>query len=149
MAFLLDTDTFSAYARQDTLVVRRITEYDGLVYLSAVALREAMKAALVAVADAESPSPRYKNVSVADTYDLLIGLVDRATRFPVLPYTNDADALFRALPKNVVRVGPRDCRIATSAVASGMAVVTANTQHFAQIAEALPELRSVDWRTVG
>ena len=146
MAFVLDTDTFSAYVREDLPVVRRVTEYDGLIYLSAVALRETLKGALAAVADAESPNPRYKNVTVADAYDLLIGLVEQAARFPVLPYTNDAEALYRALPKSVVRIGSRDCRIATSAVASGMAVVTANTRHFAQIAAAMPELRFVDWR---
>ncbi|MBC8139733.1 MAG: PIN domain-containing protein [Fibrella sp.] len=147
MAFVLDTDTFSLAVRGDVAVIRRITEYEGLVFLSAVAFREALKGALATVADAEIPNPRYKSVTVADAYDLLIGLVTRATRFPILPYTNAAETLYRQLPKNILRVGPLDCRIAASAVASGMAVVTANTRHFTQIAGAMPELRFVDWRT--
>ena len=147
MAFVLDTDTFSRWVRGDTPIVRRVTEYDGLVFLSAVALRESLKGALATVADAESPAPRYKGITVADAYDLLIGLVTQTTQFPVLPYTEAAEVLYRQLPRGIVRLGPRDCRIAASAVASGMAVVTSNTRHFAQIAGALPELRFVDWRT--
>lgn len=145
MAFVLDTDTFSRWIRGDASIRERVTEYDGLVYLSAVALRESLKGALATVADAESPAPRYAKITVADAYDLLIGIVTQATRFPILPYTNTADILYAKIPKNVVRVGPRDCRIAASAVASGMAVVTSNTRHFTQIAEALPELRVLDW----
>ena len=147
MAFVLDTDTFSAWGRGDETITRRIVECDGLVYLSAVALRESLKGALAAVADAESPSPRFKNISVADAYDLLLGIVAQAARLSVLPYTSGADILYAQIPKNIIRVGPRDCRIAASAVAGGMAVVTGNTRHFAQIAESLPQLRFVDWHT--
>jgi len=53
--------------------------------------------------------------------------------------------LYAQIPANVRRVGSRDCRIAASAVASGMAVITSNTRHFAQVADALPELRFADW----
>lgn len=147
MAFVLDTDIFSLSVRNDPQVIQRIIEYDGLIFLSAVALRETLKGALAAIADAESPTPRFRNITVADTYDLLIGLVARATQFPILPYTNTAEAIFQQLPKNIQRVGPRDCRIAASAVASGMTVVTANTRHFEQIAQGITELRFVNWKT--
>lgn len=146
MVFVLDTDTFSLAARGNEAVAARIAEYDGLVYLSAVAVREALKGAIAAVADAESPNPRFPHISVPDAYDLLLGIVEQIGRYPTLPYTDAAEAIWAQLPKSVQRMAPRDCRIAANAVASGMIVVTANTRHFEQIAETLPDLRIVNWR---
>ena len=146
MAFVMDTDTFSLAVRGNETVAERITEFDGLVYLSPVTIREVLKGALAAIADAESPNPRFPHVSVADTYDLLLGLVAQIARYPALPYTDSAEAVWNSLPKSVQRMAPRDCRIAANAVAGGMIVVTANTRHFEKIAESLPELRIVNWR---
>lgn len=96
MAFVLDTDTFSLFMRSDVAITRRVTEYQGLVYLSVVALRAVLKGALAAVADAESPAPQYKGVSVADSYDLMTTLVAPTTRFSILPYTDAAEAILSA-----------------------------------------------------
>jgi predicted nucleic acid-binding protein len=51
--------------------------------------------------------------------------------FQILPYTEQDDERFRALPAEVRRQGPLDCRIAASAVSNNYTVVTRNQADFA------------------
>ena len=144
MAFLLDTDTFSHYLRNNATVVAHFEENCNNCYLSAVTARELLKGALATVTDAESPNPRFR-VSVPDAYRLLTSMLMGIAEIPLLPFDDQAEALFQSLPKAAHRIGPRDCRIAASAKVRGLTVVTANTQDFERIAESLPGLSLADW----
>jgi predicted nucleic acid-binding protein len=60
----------------------------------------------------------------------LIQCLEDIAEYQILPYTDEDDEYFRALPANVKRQGPLDCRIASSAVSNNYLVVTNNTDDF-------------------
>jgi predicted nucleic acid-binding protein len=144
LPYLLDTDTFSKCLRGGAHVQERIAREEEAVYLSVVAFREAMRGALAALADAESPTPRFR-VSVPEAYRFLQELSTFAMTLPLWSYTMKAEALYLSWPKNIHRIGPRDCRIATSAIVGGLTVVTSNLRHFEQIAAHELRLQFEDW----
>jgi predicted nucleic acid-binding protein len=52
---------------------------------------------------------------------------------PILPYSDEADAIFRTFSAATIRRGPQDARIAAQAIAHGMTVVTRNLGDFTAI----------------
>jgi len=99
---------------------------------------------LSAVADSEDPNAR-RTVPADQAYDLLLRTLAAINSYRIHPFTKEADDLFHRLPKAAHRIGPRDCRIAASAVTGEFTVVTANTSDFGKVAEHLSTLQFVDW----
>ena len=71
----------------------------------------------------------------------LAALVQALAAFQILPYTDEAEALYQSWPAKQKRVGPNDCRIAASAQTSGLTVITGNGKDFSTI----PGLAWQDW----
>lgn len=63
-------------------------------------------------------------------YNALIKFLRDLSDFQILPYTDADEAYFKKIPASIKRNGPRDCRIASSAVTNGFTVVTQNTDDF-------------------
>ena len=59
----------------------------------------------------------------------------------ILPFTEEADALFRQLRKRRIHIGSQDLRIAAIAVQFGFTVITSNVRDFDQV----PHLKVKDW----
>ena len=64
--------------------------------------------------------------------------------FQILPYTDEADQLYRSWTGKGAGPGQNDWRIAASAVAANMIVVTAD-KGFAKIHQFVPDLNYEDW----
>ena len=73
-------------------------------------------------------------------FNALIQFLEDISDYQVLPYTDEDDEYFRALPANVKRQGPLDCRIASSAVSKDYLVVTVNIDDFVRTGA-----RVADW----
>lgn len=71
----------------------------------------------------------------------LADLVAVLSAFQILPYTDEAEALYQSWPAKQKRIGPNDCRIAASALTSGLTVITGNGKDFSLI----PGLAWQDW----
>lgn len=71
----------------------------------------------------------------------LADLVVVFATFHILPYTDEAEALYQSWPAKQKRIGPNDCRIAASALTSGLTVITGNGKDFSTI----PGLAWQDW----
>lgn len=71
----------------------------------------------------------------------LADLVAVFSAFQILPYTDEAEALYQSWPAKQKRVGPNDCRIAASALTAGLTVITGNGKDFSTI----PGLVWQDW----
>ena len=71
----------------------------------------------------------------------LAALVQALAAFQILPYTDEAEALYQSWPAKQKRVGPNDCRIAASAQTLGLTVITGNGKDFSTI----PDLAWQDW----
>ncbi|MGV3720151.1 MAG: type II toxin-antitoxin system VapC family toxin, partial [Actinomycetota bacterium] len=93
-------------------------------------------AALLALVEKNANGPR-----AVETYRFFCEVWETLHEFQVIPYTEEAERIFQQIPPEVKRKGPRDCRIAATAMAHGAIVVTHNTRDFARI----PGVRYEDW----
>jgi len=130
--YLLDTDTVSNYLdrsrRNVTLRDRLLTQPAERLWISVVTVEEILRGVLDAIREAQK---RKRPVTAA--YAFLALALEDLRQFQVLPYTEDADRLFQAIPPAVKRVGTNDCRIAASALAAGFVLVTSNAADFGRI----------------
>ena len=119
--YLLDTNILRALADGDPTIDARIDSLgDGVVVVSVVAIREVWKGVLATVTQEESkPSGRlaYAYEYLQDSFHALCDLTP-------YPYSEEAETLFQSFPAKVKRVGTNDCRIAASAITSGLTVLT-------------------------
>ena len=81
-------------------------------------------------------------MAIAERDLFLADLIRSLSVFSLLPYTDDAEALYRSWPARQKRVGPNDCRVAASAILAGFTVVTCNGKDFS----AIPGVIWEDWR---
>ena len=101
--------------------------------MSLVTLREALRGTLASIAEAESPQGAGKS-SLSTRYALLARLLEGVKHFPLETYSESAEALYQSWPKCLHRIGPNDCRIAASAITTGLVVLTRNSADFEKIA---------------
>lgn len=138
--FLLDTDIvshlFDSRRINDILSerVRRIP-LDELA-ISIITVEEILRGRLDVVRQAQTGRR-----NLVEPYERFQQLYTKLHRFPILPYSVEADRAFESLPASLRRAGANDCRIAAIGLASGSTVVTANMRHF----EKVPGLTVEDW----
>ena len=75
-------------------------------------------------------------------HQVLSEIIPTLARFQVWPYDSAAAAVFDKMSAETKRIGRNDCKIAASAVAHGLIVVTRNVQHFEKIE---PPVKIEDW----
>jgi tRNA(fMet)-specific endonuclease VapC len=73
------------------------------------------------------------------TYELLTQAFHLFTQFPIVAYDRSAEDEFQQ--RRSIRIGSRDLKIASFALASGMIVITRNRRHFGLV----PGLTIEDW----
>lgn len=78
---------------------------------------------------------------VVHGYSLLAQVLEHFTVAPVLPFDEPAATVFAALVARRVRVRTMDLRIAATALARGLVVLTRNASDFGQV----PGLQIEDW----
>lgn len=136
--YLLDTDTASLAIRKQPRVGARILQTPApLIWLSSIAAEEMVSGALASINLA-----RFRpalDIETASRY--FVTLLTQIAKYQLLPYTNEAERLFRSWPASVKRVGANDCRIAASAIVHGYTVVTYNGKDFSRI----PGVQFEDW----
>jgi tRNA(fMet)-specific endonuclease VapC len=121
MRYLLDANILTYVGSGDALVVQRLRALSpSEVAVSIVAVREVLSGTLATISRQESKPTGY----LIAAYDHLIDLVLDLREINMFPYTDEAEAVFQAFPAKVKRVGTNDCRIAASAIAGGLTLVT-------------------------
>jgi predicted nucleic acid-binding protein len=136
--YLVDTDTASLFLwGHPRITARVLATPPDQVWLSAIAVEEMLDGAR-AVINRERGKGRS---GLEKAYSDLDKVIKHIARFNVLPYSNEADALFKSWPSKVKRVGEKDCRTAALAITRNMIVVTCNAKDFS----AIPGCRFEDW----
>jgi predicted nucleic acid-binding protein len=74
-------------------------------------------------------------------YALLARILQDIPSFQILPFNDQANLIYKAMPAAIKRLGSADCRIAASAIAYGYTVITRNARDFGQI----PNVKFEDW----
>lgn len=74
-------------------------------------------------------------------YERLIGLFDFFGRWDIVPFDSPAAAQFKRLRKQGVRIGTMDLKIAATALACDVLLLSANLRDFEQV----PDLQVENW----
>jgi predicted nucleic acid-binding protein len=116
------------------LVGRRLHGHPpGTVGISVVTVQEALQGRLAAVARASDGPSRIRD------YALLRGTLTDIARFPIVEYDQPAEDQLQRL--RAVRIGMQDRKIAATALANRLIVVTCNRRDFSRV----PGLVIEDW----
>jgi tRNA(fMet)-specific endonuclease VapC len=87
-----------------------------------------MRGALNAIRVAQS-----RKGDIVEAYSHFVRLFAGIGEFSILPYTEDAEHIYKAFPPHIKRIGTNDCRIAATAQAHGCVLITVNVTDFRQI----------------
>ncbi|MGP0063163.1 MAG: type II toxin-antitoxin system VapC family toxin [Isosphaeraceae bacterium] len=131
--YLLDTDHLTLYQHGQSLVTRRVALQRGKVGLCIVTIEEALRGWLAVLAQSSVGIHRIRG------YDSLARTLLLFNQFPTIPYDQTAEDEFQQLDS--VRIGTRDRKIASIALANRLIVVTRNRRDFARV----PGLTNEDW----
>jgi tRNA(fMet)-specific endonuclease VapC len=135
--FILDTDTITHDQNAHQILSAKVSSTPReQLFTTSVTLEEQLKGW-------QAPINRYRNDprKSAQGHAALVENVYYLSKWNILPYTEEADSIFRQLQKQRIRIGSQDLRIAAIALLHGFTVVTSNVRDFAQV----PHLKIEDW----
>jgi len=130
----LDTGTTTHYFSGSSPAIRtRVVSVPPFtIWLPVIVAEEQLKGRLKVIAGLNAAVPRDGSKFIA-AHQFLIKTIEDLAVFRILPYTEEADRLFRGWSAAQRRPGTRDCRIAAIAMTNGFTLVTCNTRHFESI----------------
>jgi tRNA(fMet)-specific endonuclease VapC len=134
LQYLLDTDHLTLFQHGHAPLGRRLILHpSGSVGISVVTIEEAFRGRLAALARAGSGPVRIRD------YGLLTGTLLDIARFPGVPYDQAVEDEFQRIRH--IRIGTRDLKIAATALANRLIVVTSDRRDFGRV----PGLVIEDW----
>jgi tRNA(fMet)-specific endonuclease VapC len=140
--YLLDTNIVSTFLdrrRNSQILTRRIlSQPPENLFINIVTIEEMMQGELGSI-NRLRHKPR-----VVVAYQGFEALFSALNRFQIVSYTDEIDRTYRSMTLEQKRVGTQDCRIAATAIALGMTVVTANVTDFRKIGTVVIEDWTVD-----
>jgi tRNA(fMet)-specific endonuclease VapC len=138
--FILDTDHISLFQRNDPYVSARIlaTPPQELA-TTVITVEEQLRGRLDRVRRAQS------DVELVRAYGNLLATSLYFRTITVIGFDEQAQAIFRRLRVQGIRIGTQDLRIAAIALRHGATLVTRNVRDFATI----PALNIEDWSSPG
>jgi len=136
---LLDTDHINVLqykgAQAFTLSANMATSADRDFATTAITIEEQMRGWLALI-------HRLNDVDLQlPAYERLVGLFDFFARWDIVPFDGAAAAHFKRLRRQRVRIGTMDLKIAATALAHGVLLLSANLRDFQQV----PGLRVENW----
>ena len=135
--YSLDSDTLNGLVKGNALLLQRVRAVKPVHrWVSTIVVEE-----LVGKQISHVNSLRSQRKPFGRESQFLADLVQSLSAFQILPYTDEAEALYQSWSAKQKRVGPNDCRIAASALTSGLTVIRGNGKDFSTI----PGLAWQDW----
>lgn len=116
---------YSTPEAQITLKAKLEEVSDSQIWISVVSVYE-----LLVVGIAPAINPVINKSGVVVRFAGLTKFLDDLKDYQILPYTLKDDDYFQKLEARVKRMGPLDCKIASSAVSNDFVVVTQNLDEF-------------------
>jgi tRNA(fMet)-specific endonuclease VapC len=140
MKFLLDTDHISILQKQSgadyTALMRNVAQAQRAdLTFCIVRFHEQVLGCNAYLTRAKTPT------AVVRGYEMFDRVLSAFAAAPVLPFDNNASAVFDNLVAQRVRIATMDLRIASIALSQGLILLTRNSQDFAKV----PGLVIEDW----
>lgn len=137
--YLLDTSIVSNYLDRrrnfPQLTDHILSTPPEQIFISVITVEEIIQGALASIQKVR------QKPSVMDAYRYFEELFSALNYFQILPYTNEAEAIYQSLSSKIKRIGTQDCRIAAVARSKEYILVTANVSDF----EKIGNLEIEDW----
>ena len=134
--WIFDTDHISLWQTNHPTIRQRLLQTDPKTFaVTVISFEEQIRGRLGEINRITSDTSlvaSYNNLQVTDAF---------FKNLNVLPYTNEAQSLFKQLRKQRIRIGTRDLRIASIALSVNSTIVTRNRRDFEQV----PNLQIEDW----
>jgi len=134
-AYIFDTDHLSLYGRNHLPIVTRLGTTQTQLITTVVNAEEQLRGRLAQVAAADDEAKE------TTAYQWLTDTVIFLSKFQILQYDVAAQAIYRALKTQRLRVGTQDLRIASIVLANRGILLTRNLRDF----EKVPGLLIQDW----
>lgn len=128
--YIWDTNGFILFRGKDENTLRHVRENAGQIWLSSVAAEELLAGQFNAINRARAPRT---SLSLSRAHADFAEVLEDFKTFPMLAFSEEAEAVYRTFPASVIRIGPQDCRIAAQAIAHNLTVVTRNVRDFQAI----------------
>ncbi len=128
--YLLDTNSLDLYLLGNPNLVQRIAERIDQIQISSVTAEERLVGRMNGINRARAPRT---SLSLVKAHEDLVQALEDLRVFPVLTYSEEADAIYKTFSPAQLRVGTQDCRIAAQAIAHNLTVVTRNVRDFEAI----------------
>jgi predicted nucleic acid-binding protein len=107
-------------------VRRKLEEIDNnSIYVSAISVYE-----LIGIGAVPVINKNLKKTGAVREFERFISLIDKLSKFNILPYTETDEKNYQAIPAEIKRKGQMDCRIAASAITRSFIIVTEDTEVF-------------------
>jgi tRNA(fMet)-specific endonuclease VapC len=134
LRYVLDTDHLTLFQHGHPLVVHRLgLQLAGTVGISVVTVEEMLRGRLARLASAQDAKTRIGQ------YKLLAETLQLFDQFPWVSYDQAVEDEFQRIRR--IRIGTQDLKIAATALAKQVPVVTGNRRDFARV----PGLVIEDW----
>jgi len=135
--FILDTDAITRDQYAHPVLNARIRNTPRAhLFTTSITVEEQLKGRLAYI-NRHRNSPR----QFAQGHAALVRTIYYFSRWNILPFPEEADAIFRQLRQQRIRIGSQDLRIAAIALLHNFTVITNNVRDFAQV----PHLNITDW----
>ena len=136
LRYLFDTDHLTLYDHAHPIVWRRFSAQPlGIVAISAVTVEESLRGRLAVLS-------RHLNGPLqVQAYARLSDSLQLFQEFPIVAFDVPSEQEYQQLRAQRLRIGSKDLRIASIALANALIVVTRNKRDFAQV----PGLTLEDW----
>jgi len=134
-AYIFDTDHLSLYGRNHLSIVTRLGTTQTQLITTVINAEEQLRGRLAQVA---ATNDEAKEITA---YQWLTETITFLSQFQILPYDITAQAIYRSLKAQRIRVGSQDLRIASIALANKGILLTRNLRDF----EKVPGLLVQDW----
>ena len=136
--YILDTDCFSLWRKNDPMIVQRVEVNAENLAVTIVTVEEVIRGRFKVIKDASQPSQADKLVWA---YTKLWDALDDFTNLNILKFDQNAFTIYTEFRSHIRRIGTRDLRIAAIVLANNAILVTRNNRDFSQV----PDLVQEDW----
>jgi len=133
--WLMDTDHLTLHEQGHLMLEPRLQAEIGNVAISAITVEEALRGRM-AYLSRQLPGP-----ARVRGYGFLLAILRLCAATPLIDCNQAAEAEFQRLRGMRIRIGTMDCRIAATALAHNLIVLTRNRRDFGQV----PGLTIEDW----
>lgn len=136
--YILDTDCFSLWQRNDKMMVQRVKVNAENLAVTIVTVEEGIRGRFKVIKDASQPSQADKLVWA---YTGLWDTLDDFKNLNILKFDQNAFTIYTEFRRQRIRIGTQDLRIAAIVLANNAILVTHNHRDFSQV----PDLVQEDW----